>query len=786
MSSEQRVEDAARASREPDRADAAGNGACVEACFDPALAQFPVRYLPLAEVIDLLHVTHAPDTIASYGAAMSRGQRFPPVAVVRVGGRFFVADGHKRLSAYKELVRAGGDARSDVLVQVWTWRRWLNDQGRQLRRKTRQQAALLSRSLTDPAAREEGRRLVADTVGHWRRAARSVASRWQGAPVLRRGAREAPTPVPMFRRLIRECVHFPGRLAVAIISLLAGAAAQLYLTWLVKLWTEGPVLGADGGGLRMLMRRGALTATVLVVAVFLSRYLLNSVNQMLVQRLRDAVQRRVLTLGVDAVRQAPTGEWLSRLLNDAQALSGFVRDTLKRFLGEGLVLVGAVAMMFHLEWRLALLTCTVVPLVAVLLGRVGRIIRRRSTLAHEALARLTATASEQLHGLSTIMGFQTEQVELERFSAQNARYRLALMRAEWWSAALMSLVWLVCGATLLAVIWSGSRQVVVGNLTAGGMVAFLLYAAQTIEPLRRLSEIHAVLQQTLAAATRVYEFIDAPAPRQDGTLALPIGAQGALRLDRVCFAYDAGETVLDELTLDIAPGETVALVAASGGGKTTLARLLVRFIEPQRGWVRLHDIDIRALRVHDLRAAVCVVEQEPFVFTGRLLDNLCYGSPGASRRMVEEAVALAGLDAFVGALPNGLATVIEESGRNLSVGQKQRIALARAVVRNPLVVVLDEATSALDSDTEGQIFARLEDWLHRRTALVMAHRLATISRFPRIIVLDGGTVVGDASVDDLIRGCAAFTRLFGEQILPLTRADQLCSGPPMRRNNRSY
>ena len=225
--------------------------------------------------------------------------------------------------------------------------------------------------------------------------------------------------------------------------------------------------------------------------------------------------------------------------------------------------------------------------------------------------------------------------------------------------------------------------------------------------------------------------------------------------------------MLDDLTLRVAPHETAALVAASGGGKSTLAGLLVRFTDPQRGAILLDGVDIRALRLADLRHAVCVVEQDPFIFSGPLIENIRYGSPHASRTTIDAAVARAGLEALVSTLPGGLHASLQEAGGDLSGGQKQRIALARAIVRDPAVLVLDEATSALDSDTEGQIFAGLDQWLRRRTVLVMAHRLATISRFERVIVLQGGRVVGDGSVAELLRSCAAFGELFAEQLTPL-------------------
>jgi ATP-binding cassette, subfamily B, bacterial MsbA len=735
------------------------------ACFDPALATSRTLILPIHAVIDLLLPTHAPDRIAEYREAMRRGERFPPIAVVRVAGRYLVADGHKRLSAYRSLPV------TEIVVELWSFRRWLRDQRRQLSDKTRQQWRLLSRAPVDAVARRQAVRLFWDTVGHWRRCALSIARLVRPAPLsatARLGV-SAMTPTHVFERLVRECLAFPGRLLAIFTSLVIVGAAQLCLTWLVKLWAETLVTGGAAALLPSLMFWAALISVGMVLAVFLSRYLLNNVNQRMMERQRTAVHQRLLGMGVVAVRELQNGEWMSRVFNDIGALSGFMRDILKRLVGEGIVLVGAIAMMFYLQWRLACAICVVVPVVALLLSRFGTVIRSRSLAAQQALGKLSAMLNEQLLGLTTIKDFRTEDFEHQHFAQTSAEYRREAVHSEWWTAMLMTVVWLITGTGLLVVVGYGSGQVLSGRLTPASLLAFCLYALQTVEPLRRLAEVQAMLQRALAAGGRVYELIDSPGVEQDGTGMLPDVVRGELRLEDVDFRYRADHAVLSGLSLHIVPGETVAIVAASGGGKSTLASLLVRFADPQRGRIVLDSIDLRTLRLAELRRAVCVVEQEPFIFSGPLIDNIRYGSWHAPRQVIDAAVTLAGLGPLVNAL--GLHGVVEERGRDLSGGQKQRIALARAIVRNPAVLVLDEATSALDSDTEAQIFAQLEQWLLQRTVIVMAHRLATISRFGRVVVLQRGGVVGDGSVAQLLHGCPEFRQLFAEQLSPLGPAE---------------
>jgi ATP-binding cassette, subfamily B, bacterial MsbA len=730
-------------------------------CFDAARAQFPTRVVGLAQVVDLLPVTHAPERIAEYQAAMLRGERFPPIAVVRVGRRFLVADGHKRLSAYRQI------ADEPIAVEVWSVARWLRDQREQLVRKTRQQASLLRRSHRDPHARQEARRLALDTLGHWRRIALSARAGLARGSTARAGDGEA-SPWHLFLRLVGECLAFPGRLAIAVFSLIMVSGAQLYLTWLVKRWADGPLQG-DASAVAGLMLAGTLTTAVMVGAVFVSRYALNSVNQRMVQHLRDAALARILALQLPAAQRWRSGELVSRMMNDAGLLSGFVRDLLKRLLGEGLLIVGALSMALYLDWRLALAIAAIVPLVALLLARMGSVIRRRGASAQAEIGDLGGTLNEQLRGLTTIKGFDAEDFERRRFADQNRRYRRAVMRGEWWSALLVTGVWIVTGLGLWGILWFGTRQVVSGQLTPGGLMAFLLYVLQTLEPMRRLSDVQGLLQRALAAAQRVYEVIDCDAVERggDAELAAP---RGVVRYAAVDFAYRADTPVLRGVSLRLDPGVPTALVAASGGGKSTLAKLLVRFADPQSGAIGLDGADLRGLSLTALRRAVCLVEQEPFLFSGRLIDNLRYGAWETPVQRIDAAVGLAGLQPLVAALPAGLDTLLAEGGRDLSVGQKQRIALARAIVRDPRVLVLDEATSALDSDSERQIFAQLDGWLRQRTTLVIAHRLSSISRFDRVIVLEDGRVVGDGSIAALLADCPPFARLFNDQIDVLATA----------------
>jgi ABC-type multidrug transport system fused ATPase/permease subunit len=742
--------------------------ACAPDCFDAALAHFPTRMVPAVQVVDLFRTTHAPERIESYRQSMAAGNRFPPVSVIRFGSRFIIADGHKRYQACR-LLNAG-----EIPVELWTVRKLLQDQWRQFRHKTSQIAGVAVRATRGPQGRQEAHRLFWDTVGHWQRIAVSAAAsvRWLTGSNGRAEPAEAPA---VFSRLLRDCLRLRAPLLIVFISLAMLGGSQLYLTWIAKLWAEGPLLTGNRAQMDQLFIRAALTAMAMVAGIFMSRYSLRMVDLMMVQSLRDRAHDRFLETDLAIARRFQTGDLMSRLFNDAGALSEFVREILRRGVGETLVVVGATAMLFRLNWRLALVTGVVVPVVALPLARLGKLVRKWGTAAQEAAGDLGATLNEQLHGLSTIKGFQAERMESKRFVASDTLWRRQVMRSEFWSAALISSVWLIAAAGLLGVVWYGSHLVTTGAATTGGLMAFCLYAVQTVEPLRRLSEVHSMSQRAIACATRVYEIIDLPRSERDGTVSLMPHVRRDLRFENVSVNF-GDKPVLAGLNLSVAAGETIALVGASGAGKSTIANLLLRFLEPDAGRILLDGNHLAQLRLADLRRAVCVAEQDPFIFSGSLLDNIRYGAWNASRKRIEEAMVLAGLETYVASMPHGLETYLAESGRNLSGGQRQRIALARTIARDPDILVLDEATSALDSDTERTIFTNLKPWLERRTVIVMAHRLATISRIARVAMLREGEIIGEGTAADLLANCAPFRELFADQFSPIESEERRSAG----------
>ncbi len=479
------------------------------------------------------------------------------------------------------------------------------------------------------------------------------------------------TSTRLLARLIRECLRYPIKLTLAMISLIGLGGAQLALPWLVKLWVEGPLV--DGGGdLSGLVSAALAVVGMAAVFLFTSRVLLASINQRMLEKLRTGAVGRLLRMEPEPAQSLATGDVMSRVFQDAGMLSGFVELVLKRFLGDGILALGALVMMFVIDPVLAAVACLMAPAIALVLAAMGGVIRRWGRVAQEEMGELSGTLQEQLQGFTTIKSYLTERSEAEKFSSLNASYRRKVVMAEGWSALLVGAVFLLAATGFIAAVAYGSRQISAGAITAGGLLAFCLYAGQTIEPLRRLAEIHGHLQRSLAAAERLFVLfemptIDGESSPPDSGEAAPLGGAG-MTLEDVVFGYAEGAPVLDRICLDIGACGRVAIVAASGGGKSTLGSLMVRFHDPQEGRILIDGVDLRNRPRGEIRRLVKLVEQRPFLFSGPLIDNIRYGSPSAPPAAVARAIRMVGMEPWVAADPRGLDAPLGEAGREVSGG----------------------------------------------------------------------------------------------------------------------
>lgn len=575
------------------------------------------------------------------------------------------------------------------------------------------------------------------------------------------------TPMSTLVRVARTCRESRGFLLTALAAVITLGLAQLYLTWLIKEWVEGPLVTGDRATLVGLGARVAATLVVSAMALFASRYLIVLANQRLVERLRNDAVERLFAMEVSEARAFARGDLVARLLNDANELSTVLGTLLRRSVREVIVYVGATVMMLVLNWRLTLAAALLIPVLVLLMTRLGRQIRQWRRRAQIEVGALGATLSEQLHGFTTIKGYRTEGFETKRFADRSGMVRRQLLRSEAWFSALASAILIVTGVGMLAVL-SYATVLRTDGSDYSSLLAFCLYGAQLIQPLRQLGDVQGLAQHAIVSADRIFEVIDRPS-MPDGRRSFTQPVRGRVVFDRVSFAYRPGEMVLRDCSLSIEPTELVGLVGSTGSGKSTIASLLLRHVEPTRGRITIDEVPVSDVRSSELRTAVSVVEQEPFLFSGPLVDNIRYGTWDASPETIRRAVYLSGLDGLVDRLPSGLDTSLAEAGTQLSGGEKQRIALARAIVRAAPILVLDEATSAVDSELEAEMFARMASWLAERTVIAIGHRLSTVRRCRRIIVLKEGRIVDDGTLAHLAATSPTFETLFADQMEALAR-----------------
>ncbi|HAE58733.1 MAG TPA: ABC transporter ATP-binding protein [Anaerolineae bacterium] len=565
-------------------------------------------------------------------------------------------------------------------------------------------------------------------------------------------------------RLIRLLKPYWKVVTVSFVMILIGAATQGVGPYLIGLAIDQFIAGKD---LPNLLWTSAALAGTFVVGMFATRYQIYTMSlatQKLLADLRRSVFEKVQALDLKYVESKQAGDLMSRLVNDIEAINSFISQSLTQMLGALFALVGIMIAMFLLDWRMALASLSVVPVMFVMTKFFSSLARTAFRKTRTTIGDVSAEMEEQISGVKVAQAFNRTEVNVRQFSERNAANRNANVSANAVTSAFGPAMELLSTIDTALVAALGGYLAIMGLMTVGTVVAFIQYVQNFFRPIATVSQMWTLAQSAFAAAERVFELLDTPQTITDApdAQALP-RIDGRVQFEGVSFGYDDNRLILKDVSLDAAPGQTIALVGPTGAGKTTAIGLLTRFYEVSSGAIRVDGHDLRDVTQLSLRSQMGMVTQDPFLFSGTIMDNIRYGRLAASDEEVIAAAQAANAHSFIERLPNGYQTEVGERGGMLSQGQRQLIAIARAVLADPRILILDEATASIDTRTEKLIQSALNTLLKGRTSFVIAHRLSTVRNADQVLVIDDGQIVERGAHADLLAQNGLYAELYNRQ-----------------------
>jgi subfamily B ATP-binding cassette protein MsbA len=570
----------------------------------------------------------------------------------------------------------------------------------------------------------------------------------------------------LYKRLIRYLKPYMPRFVLAMVCMAVYSGLTGATMWLVKNIFDRVFMAKDIQMLYMVCWMIPVFFLVKGIACYGQNYLLYYITQNIVRKMRNELYMKMIALSHDFYARNSTPKLTARVTNDVNALQNALYRVPPSIIRDGLTVIVMIGVLFYLHWRFALIALVVFPLASIPLAQFARKMRNASRAGQKQMAEVYASLQETLGGISVIKAFRQEQEEVARFERENDKYyetQQQFIRVDARSSPIMEFIG---SLAVTFILWYGGKDVVDGVWTSGSFVAFLTAAFSLYQPLKNFSQTNSIIQQAMAGAERIFEIMDEKPTVVEQDMPATLGAfKTEIVYEKVRFHYPEKHDVLGGVDLRIKAGEVIAVVGPSGSGKTSLANLLLRFYDPQGGRILIDGNDIRTLSMRSLRSQIGIVPQETILFNETVRYNIMYGRRNASEEEIMKAAGAANAHQFINRMAQGYDTIIGERGVRLSGGERQRLAIARAMLKNPPILVLDEATSALDAESEKLVQEAVENLMQNRTVIMIAHRLATVKKADRIIVLDRGMIIETGTHEELMTREGMYSKLHNLQLI---------------------